>query len=273
MTLYVLIISIAFIAAIICTISITIYPLLQRFRTPSLPPPGGQPGPSTTSSINIKLNINDHVDCVYIIALPQRRAYVDSFLKTHSIQATIVNALTVDTVDINWLHNIADYATTVSLPRVMCHASHIATLETFLQSRHQTCLIFEDDVVVTTTRLSRFNWEFSSIMSTLPSSFDILYLGYCWDHCNKRTPIANSSLLVKPFVPKCRHAYIVSRKGAETIIRHSTPLHSLPGDIIIGLMVKNNILDGYAVRYPLFTQNRKELGTTLGNYDSIRPCW
>lgn len=220
-----------------------------------------------------ELNINRHVDCVYMITLPQRRDRVKKFLKTHAIDAIIVDAITAEMVDIVWLHNIADYATTVSLPRVLCHASHIATLERFLQSPHQTCLIFEDDVVTTPERLHRFNHDFRSMMSSLPSSFDIFYLGYCWDYCNKRISIANSPLLVKPFIPKCRHAYVVSRMGAEKIIRHCTPLHSLPGDIIIGLAVKNNILNGYAARHPLFTQDRKQLGSSLGNHDSIRPCW
>ena len=221
----------------------------------------------------VHLHLNDHVDCIYIITLPARQQHVKHFTDTHAVQATIVESLTVNNIDINWLHKIADHSTMVSVPRVLCHASHIATLELFLASPHQTCLVFEDDVmahITPTEGVSRYQRRLQTVLTTLPVDYDVVYLGYCWDICKKRTHV--SEHVVRPFIPKCRHAYMVTRRGAEKIIAISTPLRTLPGDTIVGMAVRNKLLVAYAARQPLFVQNRHQLGSTLGNHDALKFC-
>ena len=96
------------------------------------------------------------------------------------------------------------------------------------------------------------------MFSSIPSDYDIIYLGRCWDNCRKS--IIVNGLVLKCYAPQCRHAYGVSRKGAEKIIKFSQPLEKA-GDLTISTYVSKGQIIAYAPKNPFF-QNREQLGSS-----------
>lgn len=107
--------------------------------------------------------------------------------------------------------------------------THIKTWRKFLLSEKELCLIFEDDVVL----VKDFDKELENALQNVPNDFDILYLG-CFG-CNsdlncltipfsfiynlKNTEIIND-YIIKPKVAFATHGYVISKKGAEKLVRY-----------------------------------------------------
>ena len=104
-----------------------------------------------------------------------------------------------------------------------CALSHLKAWKTFLKSREENCIIFEDDIVfddLYTT--SRFN----NVLKSVPKDFDILYMGYfnfgdkpcsLIKYTNENAGKINEDVSV-PKTILGAHAYVLSRKGAEKLV-------------------------------------------------------
>jgi len=149
--------------------------------------------------------------------------------------------------------------------QIACHLSHISVLKKFLESNSRNCLIFEDDLKMPEVD----NLNLSEMFSSIPSDYDIIYLGRCWDNCRKSTPI--NGLVLKCYAPQCRHAYGVSRKGAQKIIELSQPLEKA-GDLTISKYVSRGQIIAYAPRKSVFFQNREQMGSNLNNFNIQKEC-
>ena len=140
--------------------------------------------------------------------------------------------------------------------------SHIKVLETFLESKEDKCFIFEDDFLLHKSQW----WYFSQILkgiSNVPTDWDIINFGTCHEICAKRKHISNN--IFKTYMPKCRNAYAVTRKGAEIIIKHTLPMRKkIPGDESIAILTRDNILIGYQTFPIIFSQNRSDFKSDLG---------
>ena len=102
-----------------------------------------------------------------------------------------------------------------------------------------------------------------------PFNWDIIYLGKCHDNCGRYTFITNQ--LVENISPVCRHAYAVTRKGARVILDNTLPIRD-SGDGMVKLLITGGYLNGYAITPSLFHQNRKTLGSYLGNTGLLYEC-
>ena len=83
-------------------------------------------------------------------------------------------------------------------------------------------------------------------------------------------------LFSKGVGPLCRHAYIVSRKCAKTILKETWPMSKFKGpggDNSYVNLIKNNRIQSYTVNNDFITieQNRTKLGSKLGGYDTGTP--
>ena len=112
--------------------------------------------------------------------------------------------------------------------------------------------------------------ELEKALQSIPSDYEMIYLGYCWDKCHKLKSI--NKYVSIPNIPRCRHAYVLSRKGAIKLLHHLKPLTNLPGDEEIAKIIKKKLLITYNLTIPLFNQNRKQFGSNLGNNDSLKLC-
>ena len=155
--------------------------------------------------------------------------------------------------------------------KIACHYSHIAVLKKFYNSNYKNCFIFEDDLKELDLDEKEYNKRIKNVMTNIPSTYDLIYFGRCWDKCHKQ--IYLSEYLVRSFFPQCRHAYGVTKKGAKTIIEKSLPMSKGGGDKIIANLIYNNVLEAYSVTPPIFNQNRETLGSNLSNNDNLNECY
>lgn len=130
-----------------------------------------------------------------------------------------------------------------------CIASHLTLWNSLIKSRHNSYLIFEDDVLFTENMLT-----IDSIIEKIPSDFDIIYLGSksssSWLNMKKV-----SSNLYKPFcISKGAHSYFISKKGAYKLLKLIKKIDIVCGsiDTILGvLMMRKEIISYHFL--PSFT--------------------
>ena len=160
----------------------------------------------------------------------------------------------------------------VSLGRVACHLGHIKILKTFLKSNNKYALIFEDDIYVKNGDYKKNNNEIFHIIKNIPKDADIIYLDYCWEHCHKIK--RHSYYFNKAHRPLCRHIYMVNKKAAKAIIDNTLPM-TTNGDMMVSKLVQDKIINGYIVNPNVLDikQNRKKMGSNLGNNDDLRKCF
>ena len=220
--------------------------------------------------------IHEYFDDVIIITLPKRKEKMKSIMNSLKIAPIYFDAILKDNLNKNELikSNIITNDSDLNIGRIACHLSHITVLKKFLEATSETCFIFEDDLYKP-DNLSELKTQFNQINfyiknNKLLNDWDIINFGRCWDNCDNQQIIikkqGNIPAIVKSDFSKCRHAYAVSRKGAENIIKNTLPLSNIPGDRLIALHNQKNNINMFSLSPPIFFQNRKDFGTNLGNF-------
>jgi glycosyl transferase family 25 len=111
----------------------------------------------------------------------------------------------------------------MSLNEIACAVSHKRALERFLDSEAEFGLIFEDDACIEPAALR----QLSELIAVRPVTFDLIKLGGYGTRLAPGRVVAQSSTVhlvavVSPTV--CSHAYLVSRSGAEKLVRTILPV-------------------------------------------------
>jgi len=201
--------------------------------------------------------LNKHVNQVYVIAMPNRIEYMTDFMK-------IINQKKfefVDPIDKTTVHNPYQYTKNLNLNagKIACHLSHVKALKTFLESPHKTCFIFEDDLILP----EGLNVEVAvnDFFSNVPSDWEILFLGRCWDWCHDSV-IFNKYVCSNPR-PLCRHAYVVNKSGAKKLVDYTNIMYMEAGDHMYADLIRKGILKSYSPYESLFRQNRTTLSTQV----------
>jgi glycosyl transferase family 25 len=115
----------------------------------------------------------------------------------------------------------------LTLGEIGCTLSHKAALETFLLSSETTALILEDDALVP-PNLAAMIEQFATI---LPTGWGILKIGGMGGFRGKVLGDTNFGRIVDTAAPTIyAHAYVVSRLGAEQLLRKILPVR-LPYDL------------------------------------------
>lgn len=219
--------------------------------------------------------LHEYFDDVVVITLPDRKDKMKTIMNQLNIKPFFFDAVLKDKLTDERLLNegFIKHGCDLNKGRIACHYSHIEVLKRFLKSNNKTCFIFEDDLTVPDD-LNLLKERFKHIHNQLKhnsdlNNWDIINVGRCWDNCKTQTYILNKNGnmpgIVKSDMPKCRHAYAVSRKGANNIIKYSLPLYNIPGDRTIALQGQKNNINIFSITPPLFYQNREEFGTNLDN--------
>ena len=209
---------------------------------------------------------------VYVISLPERKQGVLETLKKLDIVPNVYDAFLKKNINRDELIEIGFLSSRSKLrdAQIACHYSHIAVLKKFLKSKHETSLIFEDDIVSSLSP-GDLQTELKKVMNNAKYlDYDIISLGRCFDICRPGSERVGN--LVKVIYPRCMHAYIVNRKGAQKIIDLTVPLYDLPGDEVLPRAISNGLLNYYASEENLFLQNREDYGSTLGNGGALPKC-
>jgi GR25 family glycosyltransferase involved in LPS biosynthesis len=213
---------------------------------------------------NDKHPINQYFDSVNVITVPDRKQYMKDAMKYFGITANFIDATLVKNIDYNELLNnnfvAPDYYSEKNKGRIACHLSQIKLIKEFIKSNDKNIFIFEDDIA----RYKHKNYKsiIDDSMNNIPDDWDIVFFGRCHDNCNKKIEIKNN--LYKVHSPKCRHAYGLSRKGAKKILQYTVPMVN-NGDVMYSSNIKSGNIIAYAIHPSIFSQNRDELGSNIGN--------
>lgn len=102
-----------------------------------------------------------------------------------------------------------------------CFQSHLKALERFLESGLPIALIFEDDIGTTLDANSLAH----KVQTALPllDTYDLIYLGKCFCECGTLTEVAPG--LYSTWGALCLHAYMVSRRGALSLLKVARDPH------------------------------------------------
>jgi len=201
--------------------------------------------------------LNKYVNKVYIIAMPNRVKYMTDFMN-------IINQKNFDfiqPIDKTTILNPYEYTDNLNLSagKIACHLSHIKALKTFLNSSHETCFIFEDDLMLPDgTNVEKGVDDF---FSNLPGNWEILFLGRCWDWCHDSV-VYNKYVCSNPR-PLCRHAYVVNKSAAKKLVDYTNIMYMEAGDHMYADLIRKGILQSYSPYESLFIQNRTTLSTQV----------
>jgi len=121
--------------------------------------------------------------------------------------------------------------------RFGCYLSHVFLWETLVEEDLYFLVILEDDVVLTTN----FRYRLFRTLNLLPKSWDVLYLNGCFKRFGptfrEGLHLARGGL--------CTYGYVISRKGAETLLLEGA-LHS---EKPIDHMLDEEVLSGNIVAF------------------------
>ena len=233
---------------------------------------------SNTYNINDYKNIKDEwnnliFDKTYIITIPERLDYVKYITKIMKINPTIYEGINKNTLNLDKLLNDGilspSYKKSNNIGRIACYLSHINVLKNFLQNtKNNNCFIFEDDIKLNET-LSDKIVHLKKIMNNIPSNWDIIYFGKCAEKCKKKITV--NAYTTTNSIPLCLHAYAVSRKGAEIIVKNAFPIEE-GVDYMYRKLIKNQKLNEYTSTIPVFFQNRDNFGSSIGHGSEIQIC-
>jgi GR25 family glycosyltransferase involved in LPS biosynthesis len=230
---------------------------------------------------------------VYVITMGQRKDHVKDYMRALGATANILQAITVEDVDSvsddDWqvldvsrmLAPDFDYrqaSTDQKKHKVACQLSQLASLRHFLDldDRPDAAIIMEDDIVTRhgteDADVEKMVEDFAKNVSNVAKrrttvgdkGWDVLYLGYCYEPEQSRS-YAKSDIGVQPLVhPYCRHAYAITRAGAQVVLDQGLPVQST-GDSMMSRMILSGQLRAFGPVEPFFFQDRDTFGSTLGN--------
>ena len=206
-----------------------------------------------------------------IITIPERYEHVISFCNSFDIKPTIFNAILKKDLSYNNVYNLKP-------GEIACALSQEAVLNQFVKNDSRHLLMLEDDNMPLThsfytdikLNLDNIKDYITNSVFNLPSDWDVLYFGRCWDDCAKHIPI--NDYIVKTERTLCHHAIAFSKKGANTILSSINHPLSVPIDHIVANLSLLGKINSYATVIPVFYQNRAELNSTIGNYDHLPIC-
>lgn len=183
---------------------------------------------------------------MYVINLRHRKDRLATFMKeiaTSGLEAAAVtrfeaiNSKAFNNDDIRQLLSTTAYLKLVqggitrdsheelTLGAVGCYASHLEVMRRFLLTNNKYCMIFEDDCVLKRNSAAHISRVFDKLKTNEPD-FDMLLLGSLVPPPSD--VYAHPSVQSDEYVRIQRfygmHAYIVSRKGAERILKTGMPI-------------------------------------------------
>jgi len=212
--------------------------------------------------------VYDYMDnaVVYAIVIPKRKEYIDDVMKKIGIDYIPFNAVLKDAIDRDELisEGIIKKESKINKQenhgRIACHLSHIGVLKEFLKSDKDVCFVFEDDIALP-NNVEDIKQKVINIIKNIPADWQMFNFGKCWDRCNNMEYI--NQYVIKS-IPVCRHAYAVTRIGAQILINNTLPMVD-NGDSMYRKLIEENKIIAYTTDVELFTQNRGEMGSELGN--------
>jgi GR25 family glycosyltransferase involved in LPS biosynthesis len=143
-----------------------------------------------------------------------------------------------------------------------CIASHITLWKELIESQYDGYLIFEDDVVI-----QKNYHEIEALIRTIPIDFDLVYFG-SGSYKSRLNMKKVSDNIFKPFsIRRGAYCYLISKKGASTIIESVKEVKITCGgiDTILGILTMRNKINTYHI-YPSICNVNLDSPSNIYNY-------
>lgn len=156
--------------------------------------------------------------------------------------------------------------------------AHIKSWKEFIKSKEKMALFFEDDAVF----VDNFRNKLDDAIENTPKNFDILYLGCfgCGSPINFFTLVNNgivnlnaskiNKLIKKPEIAFALHSYILSRKGANKLIKYFDKNISYYIDYTIQYLIKSDYINAYSLNKRIVYQTSTD-DTISTNNNNTHP--
>lgn len=215
--------------------------------------------------------LQDIFDYRQIITIPSRKNHVNKFCTSFKIKPTIFNAILKDEITYKNLYGL-------KMGEIACAMSQEAVLRKFIKTGKSSMIMFEDDNIPFTYKfyknsklsLNDIKNYVKNAYNMLPSDWDVLYLGRCWDNCGRNIKI--NKYLYKTHRTLCHHAIAFSRQGAIRVLEAISHPLQRPIDHVVARLTTRGEIDAYATIVPIFYQNREKMKSTVGNFDDLPVC-
>lgn len=188
----------------------------------------------------------------------------------------------------NTIKKYRDLKKKLPLGHIACSLSHQRIYQDILDKGYEQVLIFEDDIVELPEARN-----LAQALNELPKNWDVFMLGYMGERRFKPTKVIDQffykifralklfkwelkskhyieNRYTKPYSKNLvtmgefggTHAYMLSKSGAEKLLKHQTPVRFTADGLLnhAGLQVGNTSI--YGINPSLFTQGSMMTGTT-----------
>jgi len=195
---------------------------------------------------------------VYALAIPSRREHICALLAKWGFKsAIVVDGILSRTIILD------DWAAMgrikrnpdVTKGRVACHFGHRRILREFLDGAPEgknLALVFEDDLMdLPTEEVQQGMLKF---FRQVPVDFDILHLGFLWEDQSARKRVGTSNVY-RTCKAVGRHAYVVTRRAASTLLVETYP-QTRAGDQMNITAIRRYLSGAYQPARPIFFQDR-----------------
>jgi len=114
----------------------------------------------------------------------------------------------------------------------------------------ESCLVLEDDFLLSDDFVNRFNNQIDGLSET----FDLVWVGSC---CDLHEPSIDGKFLYEtPRGSRCTHAYLISRKCAKKMLEF-IKVNNYPVDFMFNAAIENYGFENYWMEPDLIGQNTK----------------
>ncbi|CAG8717446.1 16336_t:CDS:1, partial [Racocetra fulgida] len=190
-------------------------------------------------------------DRIYVVHLDyrtDRRERLDKIASYHGLDFVYFSAFTKNDEQILKKYGSADMRPS----QKACYLSHYFIYKLIIEEEYNNILILEDDADLELNITATM----TDIHRDLPASWDLLYVGHCFESVGEE--VGNSSSvhkLYKSVAPMCTHGYAVSNLGARKLVKLLDPV--IPRgtiDYSLTVVIKENNLSSYSVHPPVIAQ-------------------
>ncbi|CAG8658242.1 18692_t:CDS:1, partial [Dentiscutata erythropus] len=183
----------------------------------------------------------DHIYVIHLGHRTDRRKRLDDIASYLGLDFDYFTAFSKNDVQTLDRFGSAD----MNLPQKATYLSHYYIYKLMVEENYNSILILEDD--------ADFEINITAIMKDihrdLPSSWEILYVGHCFERIGEQVGKSTSvHRLYKTVAPMCSHAYAISYSGARKLIELLDPM--VPRgtiDYSISVVVVEGKLSSYSI--------------------------
>jgi hypothetical protein len=170
--------------------------------------------------------LSQFFDAVYVVCLPERRAYAEEVMQDLEVKPLYIEAVQAIGLSHSKLveAGLVTKSCQLALSEIARALSHNNALRTFLDTPNaKTAIVFEDDVeFLGPAILAEVKEAMFDTLDNVPPDWDVINFGRCLDECALDEHVGRGVL--KSHRALCRHAYAVSRPGAQKLISATSPL-------------------------------------------------